>query len=41
MVDSKNKQESTTMVAQPIPKADLTIILALHQRRLGWSCLLE
>ncbi|MHC4757722.1 MAG: hypothetical protein ACYTE8_03605 [Planctomycetota bacterium] len=41
MTTSKNKQKSKTMVAQPISEADLAIILALHQRRLGWSYLLE
>jgi len=29
------------MEAQPISEADLATILALHQRRLGWSYLLE
>jgi hypothetical protein len=41
MANSINKQENAMMVTQPIPKADLVIILALHQRRLGWSYLLE
>lgn len=41
MANSIKKQESAMMVAQPIPEADLAIILALHQRRLGWSYLLE
>jgi len=31
----------TKMEAQPIPEANLTTILKLHQRRLGWSFLLE
>lgn len=41
MANSRSKQENATMAAQPIPDAELAIILALHQHRLGWSYLLE
>jgi len=41
MAKSGNKQENVMMVAQSISEKDLAIIQALHQRRLGWSNLLE
>ena len=42
MGNSKTDEEKTPkMRAQSISKADLAVILALHQRRLGWTDLLK
>lgn len=41
MTDRGNAEASTTMITQPVPPEDLRTIQVLHERRLGWSYMLQ